>query len=276
MTAAAGDAAPPRRRGAGRRWAVLLAAVLVAGTTARLGVWQLDRAAQKEALQAALDARGALPPLPQAELATRPGDAAAQHHRRVVLRGRWLAERTVWLDNRQMGGRPGFYVVTPLVWPGGAVAVQRGWVPRDNDVRTRLPAIVTPAGEVEVRGRIAPPPARLHEFENAAQGPIRQNLDLAAYGREIGATLLPLSVRQEDEAPSAAPASTAPAEPPQARLPPAPSDGLLRRWPPPALDVQKHYGYAFQWFALSAVTTGLYVWFQILQPRRRRAVRRAD
>jgi surfeit locus 1 family protein len=50
-----------------------------------------------------------------------------------------------------------------------------------------------------------------------------------------------------------------------------PADGLLRQWPPPAADVHKHYGYAFQWFALSALVLVLYVWFQILRPRTARA-----
>ena len=195
----------------------------------------------------------------------------SQHYRRVVLRGRWLASHTVWLDNRQMDGRPGFIAVTPLVWPGGAVAVQRGWAARDNDVRGRLPALATPSGEVEVVGRIAPPPARLYEFAGPPGGAIRQNLDLAAYSREIGVALPPLSVMQEDDAPAvrvSAPVSF----PSQAARPP---DGLQRRWPRPAVDVQKHYGYAFQWFAFCAVTTGLYVWFQLVQPRRRRPLRTA-
>jgi surfeit locus 1 family protein len=38
----------------------------------------------------------------------------------------------------------------------------------------------------------------------------------------------------------------------------------------PAVDVHKHYGYAVQWFSLTALITGLYVWFQLLRPRRRR------
>ena len=46
-------------------------------------------------------------------------------------------------------------------------------------------------------------------------------------------------------------------------------DGLLRDWPQPATDVHKHYGYAFQWFGLSALFALLYVWFQIIAPRRR-------
>jgi surfeit locus 1 family protein len=48
-------------------------------------------------------------------------------------------------------------------------------------------------------------------------------------------------------------------------------DGLLRQWPLPAVDVHKHYGYAFQWGALGALMTGLYVWFQLIRPRLRRA-----
>jgi surfeit locus 1 family protein len=45
----------------------------------------------------------------------------------------------------------------------------------------------------------------------------------------------------------------------------APSEGLLREWPQPATGVEKHYGYAFQWFGLSALITLLYVWFQIVR-----------
>ena len=49
-----------------------------------------------------------------------------------------------------------------------------------------------------------------------------------------------------------------------------PVDGLRRQWPPPAVDTHKHYGYAFQWFALCALILILYVWFQLVRPRLRR------
>ena len=112
---------------AGRRWIVLLAALAATLLTARLGVWQLDRAAQKNEVQATLDARMALPALLPAELAREVQAAAAQHHRAVRLEGQWLAERTVYLENRQMNGRPGFFAVTPLrLEDGSAVLVQRG------------------------------------------------------------------------------------------------------------------------------------------------------
>ncbi len=113
--------------GGARGIVVLVAAVAAAAITARLGVWQLSRAAEKEALQASLDSRGAAPPLAAAELARSAGEAAAQHHRRITLEGRWVGGRTVYLDNRPMDGRAGFYVLTPLALPDGdAVLVQRG------------------------------------------------------------------------------------------------------------------------------------------------------
>ena len=78
----------------------------------------------------------------------------------------------------------------------------------------------------------------------------RQNLDVSAYAAEIALSLRPLIVVQTDGAAQAA-------------------DGLQRQWLPAVLDVSKHHGYAAQWFALSALVTGLYVWFQLIRPRRR-------
>lgn len=232
---------------------VLIAAIGLAGLTARLGVWQLDRAAQKLAVQASIDERRSLPPLAAGELAHTLESALAQHHRRIVLEGRWLPGHTVLLDNRPMDGRVGFVVLTPLqLADGSAVIVQRGWLPRDSVDRTRIAPYATPAGVVRVAGRIAPAPGRLYEFDAAASGPIRQNVDLADFARETRLALHPLSIQQLPDADMA-------------------KDGLLRQWPVITADVHKHYGYAFQWFALSTLTIVLYVWFQLLRPRRRAA-----
>jgi surfeit locus 1 family protein len=230
---------------------VLLASVVGALATARLGWWQLERAAQKTRLHEALIARGAMPALDASQLARSSDAAAEQVHRRVVLEGRWLEAHSVYLDNRQMNGRPGFFLVTPLqLAADDVVLVQRGWLPRDAQDRTRLAAVATPAGTVRVEGRIAPGIARLYEFDAAASGVIRQNLDLAAYAREARLPLRPLVVVQLDGVAAAV-------------------DDLQRHWTPAVLDVSKHHGYALQWFALSALITGLYVWFQLIRPRRR-------
>lgn len=233
-----------------RGFVVLVAALAGAALTARLGLWQLDRAAGKIALQEAEQRLSALPPLPQSALARDAATAAAQRHRSVQLEGRWLADRTVYLDNRQMNERPGFYAVTPLRLPDGtAVLVQRGWMPRDPMDRTHLVAPPPPSGDVHLLGRIATGFPRLYEFAGAASGPIRQNLDIEAFAREASLPLRPLAVVQIGDA-DASP------------------DGLLRQWPQPAAGVQTHYGYAFQWFALCALIIGLYVWFQLIRPRR--------
>jgi surfeit locus 1 family protein len=241
---------PPSAVGSRRRLLVVTLATLAGIALAvRLGIWQLDRAQQKIALQTSLVARSSEPALDAALLARTPEAAAAQQHRAVVLHGRWIAERTVFLENRQMDGKVGFFVVTPLALapsPGTAL-VQRGWVPRSFNDRTALPTFETPTGIVTVAGTVAASPARLFDFGGAASGPIRQNLDLASFARETGLDLLPLSVVQR-ETPGAA------------------ADGLVRHWPAPAADVQKHYGYAVQWFAIAAGIAFLYVWHRFIRP----------
>jgi surfeit locus 1 family protein len=233
----------------GRGWLLVAATVAGMALTARLGWWQLARADQKLALQADLDRRGTLPPLLTSELALDEATAAQQVHRRATVSGTWRADLTVHLDNRQMAGRVGFFVLTPLVLPdGSAIVVQRGWRARDFQDRSRLAPLPTPAGVVEVGGRLARNPARLYEFDGAASGPIRQNLDLAAFARETGLRLRPVSLLQESAA----------------------DDGLQRDWPRPAADVHKHHGYAFQWFALCALIGGLYVWFRVFRPKFKR------
>lgn len=234
-----------------RFWLITILAVLASGGTLSLGRWQLSRAAEKEHLQASIEARGQQPVLDGTTLL---GSASSESliHRNMVVRGQWLGDRTIFLDNRQMNAKPGFYVVTPLQIEGSrtAVLVQRGWVPRNFQDRTQVPRVETPAGLVEVRGRIVPPPAKLYELGEAQSGPIRQNLDLAQFSVETGLPLAKVSIQQLA----------------------GPSEGLLRDWPEVNAGVDKHYGYAFQWFGLSALIAILYVWFQIVRrfihPRR--------
>ena len=225
---------------------VTAAALAGCAVTLALGAWQWGRAQEKLALHAAIEQRKALAPLDPRALAAAPA-LDGLLHRPVVLRGEWVPRHTVFLDNRQMQGRPGFYVVTPLKLQdsGASVLVERGWVPRNFVDREKLPAVQTPPGLIEVHGRLAPPPAKLYDFADAGAGAIRQNLDLALFRAETGLALLDLAVRQTG----------------------APSEGLLRDWPEAASGAGKNYGYAFQWWALSALIAILYAWFQFIAPR---------
>lgn len=230
-----------------RFWLLTVAALLVFGGTFSLGQWQLRRAAQKEALVAAIESKSSEPILSNLDLRNFK-NASDAIHRQATLKGIWQSEHTVFLDNRPMNGKTGFVVVTPLVLDGSSyvILVQRGWVPRDFTDRTRLPNVITPMGPVTVRGRIAPSPSKLYEFKGVESGRIRQNIDLPVFSGEIRTPLMAVSMLQMGAA----------------------SEGLLRDWAVPNLGVDKHYGYAFQWFSLSVLVLVLYVWFQVIRPLR--------
>lgn len=225
--------------------------VLAIVATLMLGRWQLSRADQKEAIQSSMERQGELPPLAGQTVLSSP-DPSALLQRRVFLQGEWLGDKTIFLDNRPMMGRPGLYVLTPMRLENSqaVVLVQRGWVPRNFMDRMQVPEIRTPRGVVAVEGRIVPPPGKLYEFAATETGRIRQNLNLASFSAEVGLALPGWTVQQLGTE----------------------SDGLLRQWPVVSTGVEKHYGYAFQWFALSALIAILYVWFQIVRrfiiPRR--------
>lgn len=240
----------PRGRGF---YVVTFAMLLGVALTMRLGFWQLSRAAEKEQRQAEITAQMQAPLLVTSTLLEAPLNFK-RLYQRVILQGHWLPEHTVYLDNRPMNGRAGFWVLTPLQLDANTrVLVQRGWLPRHQVDRTLLPDMQTPAGQVQVQGRIAPPPSDLMTLSttpvqmaaSSELSQIRQNMELQAFEAQVGGTFAAV-VLQTDEA----------------------SDGLLRDWPQITAGVEKNLAYAFQWFCLAALQLILYIWFQFIQPYR--------
>lgn len=222
-----------------RTFAVLVAAAAGIAATVSLGNWQTRRAEDKLALQAQRDAAERAAPI---EVSAR--DIAELPRRvplRVKLRGRFAHEQTIWLDNRMMDGRAGFVVVTPLQVEGTdtAILVMRGFAARDPADRQRLPAIGEPRGEVQLEGLALAEAPRLLEL-GAAPPPGRlpaiwQNLDYAAFERASGRPVARIVVQQTSDG----------------------GDGLARRWPRPSAGVDKHRGYALQWYALAVLVAVL-------------------
>lgn len=249
-------------------WMAALAAMAL---TISAGVWQLNRAEQKKAAQAAVLQQRVLPPWTSADWpcqsmeASLPADtgAALPLQRPARLHGHWLAQRTVLLDNRPMEGATGFIVVTPLKLsggdprcPGGIVLVQRGWVPRDARDRLHVPEVITPAEEVTIHGRVMASVSQVFQLgvESTAAGSagplIRQNADAAFWSAWLGQSPLVGAVLQVQAA-----------EPADAAV-------LQRHWPEAGSGQDKHLAYAAQWFAMAAVMAGLLLWFQVIAPRR--------
>lgn len=237
---------------------ILLAAGIGMLITASLGVWQLNRAAQKLAIAEQISLRAAQAPLDEQALLQllKRGEASRNlHYLHARLKGQWRVAETVYLDNRPMQGRAGFIVLTPLQLQGSeqALLVQRGWVPRNFVDRKALPTINTPATPLEIEVRLTPAPSKLMQLGGGEAvneiGAIRQNIDIERYAHEKQLKLLPLSAQQLSAKGDA-------------------QEGLLRDWPAIDSGVEKHYGYAAQWFGLAVLIAALTAWFQFIKPRR--------
>lgn len=233
-----------------------LAALALVAVTVSLGNWQMRRADEKRALHARHEAasRDAVVRVPAGDL-----DPASLDGRRVVARGELLPRWTVFVDNRTHKGIAGFHVLSPLRMTGSErhVLVLRGWVASDPRERSRLPDLATPAGEVEIEGIAQLDLEHVLELgRSAPPGPqdrLWQNADVASFGRWSGLSMQPLVVRE-----TAAPRIGADER----------DDGLVRDWPDPGSGVEKHLGYAFQWYALAVLTAGLWARFVLFGRRK--------
>jgi surfeit locus 1 family protein len=225
-----------------------IAALILAVLGIALGNWQQGRAAEKLAVQEKLAARASQAPVPlQVAIAGAAAPLAdALEYRRVRVTGEFVAEWPLFLANRPMAGRPGYYLVMPLKIAGSktSVLVMRGWLPRAAEYG-KLPAFATPTGTVTIEGMIVASAGHvmnLGKAEALVPGAIVQNIDPAPVASATGLLLQSFFLQQ-----------TGPDQPGAA------DDMLLRVWPSPSSGIDKHRGYAFQWYALAAMAILFFV-----------------
>ena len=208
-----------------------IATVLLVALGIALGQWQTRRADDKLALQAKLTAANAQAPL-------RPGGAkiavAQAEWRRVTVSGTFVKDGPLYLDTRPQAGRAGLYVLMPFRIDGSDthVLVLRGWLPVDATHRTRIAPYATPAGRVTLEGiarRDVGHVLGLGTDARLAPGVLVLNADVAGVAAASGLSFQPFVLQQTS----------------------AGTDTLVRDWPAPALGIEKHRGYAFQWYALA-------------------------
>jgi cytochrome oxidase assembly protein ShyY1 len=218
-----------------------IATVLLVALGIALGNWQQGRAQQKGALQAKLSARSAEAPLALGPALTAAGEL---EFRRVRVSGEFVAGWPVFLDNRPQQGRAGYYLLMPFKIAGSDthVLVARGWLARDPAEYGRLPHYATPAGRVTIEGIVKTSPGHVLQLGSAAPlkpGAIVQNVEVAQFAQASGLRLQPFFVEQNG--------------------PQQPGEALVRDWPAPSLGIDKHRGYAFQWYALAAMACLFFV-----------------
>ena len=252
--------------GRGSIGAASVAALAVVILGLSLGFWQLRRAEEKAQLQSARDLAAAAPALPlsaeEKRAAGNDGDVRPPHAtlpplpvpaeidgNGVRASGVFVADRSVFLDNRTREGIAGFHVLTPLKLLGrdSYLLVLRGWIRRDPYDRTRLPSLMTPSGVVTVAGEAVvslPQPMMLgKEPPPGPQDRLWQHFDYDRFSQWADLPLYPVILRQTVD--------------------PAYRDDLARDWNQPGVSVDRHLGYAFQWFALTAAA--IVTWMILLR-----------
>ena len=201
-----------------------------------LGIWQLNRAQEKVTIRDQFLTRRQLPVVTLGAELLDPGIMA---YRPVVATGQYLENLQILLDNKVYLGRAGYHVLTPLLLSGSdtLVLVNRGWIPWGPD-RQRLPHIDTPTHEITIHGHLSKPAAHAISFDRASPNdgfePVWQNLDLDRFelltGRPVHRLVLLLDRATNGD------------------------DALIRQWPDYEDSwIQRHYGYAVQWFGLALV-----------------------
>jgi surfeit locus 1 family protein len=213
-----------------------LAAIAGIVLTIALGNWQLGRGNDKAALAQRIAAanRDAAIELPPAEVSA--DDVA---WRRVEVSGRFEPKYAVLIDNRIFNGKAGYHVVMPLKIADSEryVLVNRGWV-AGTQSRGSLPPITTPAQALRITGLATVPSKRYLELSTqVTEGNVWENLTIERYRAAMPIAIQPVVIQQENEI----------------------DDGLKREWSAPDLGVDKHYAYAFQWFAMAAAILIIYL-----------------
>ncbi len=233
---------------------ILLAATAI--TCVSLGRWQLSRAEERKHIAALIEqGRLGLP----VDLNARPTAEQLQPWRPAQVQGVWQPQYSLLLDNRNLEGKPGLWLATPLLLAdGSAVLILRGWFARPLGEK-KAPGVSTPSGLQKVSGELSLRVPRLFELwgarnetgsnlpvawpgtysanqsssqsEDLGSLPRLQNIDLEELSKKLGIKFLPAVVLQKDEQ----------------------QDGLKRVWPEPSVDADKNYGYALQWFGFAAI-----------------------
>lgn len=247
------------------RW-ILTTLLVIAGVgvLARLGIWQLDRLAQRRAFNERVVAQMQASELDLNANSGLGNQLFDMEYRTVAVRGRYNFDQEVLLRNQEFNGQLGFHVLTPLriANTDETIMVDRGWIPFDQATPEMRRKYQEP-GEVMVRGVIRRPQTH-PDFGGTADpplGPGETRLDawnivnLERIQRQVSEALLPVYILQAPD-----PAWTS--------LP-------ARQLVMPEISEGPHMGYAMQWFTFAVILGLGYPFFvrkQLRQSARRESL----
>lgn len=186
-----------------------------------LGLWQLDRADEKRQLQQNF--------LVAKQKPATQWDAHNLENYRLVSETGYFDQKRYWLlDNRVNNGKVGFDVIMSFVSRDKILFVNRGWVQGDIS-RQSLPVFDTPKGTINIIGRVYLPLDQ-KKLSRSDQWPkIIGSMELDAMSLDVSVANPGGVVRLQGDSQGA----------------------LITGWPEVNVSVEKHQGYALQWFAMA-------------------------
>jgi surfeit locus 1 family protein len=225
-----------------RKWILTTLLVVAAvAVMARLGIWQLDRLAQRRAFNSRVLAQVNRPVL-NLDAKNIPADLGSMEYRKVVVTGVYDFSQQVSLRNQAHDNRWGVNLITPLHIQnsGQTILIDRGWVPSDDFTTGDFSKYDEP-GTVMISGVIRASQSRPDFGWRSDQIPQPGEPRLEAWNfvnvggisQQTPYPLLPVYIQQAPDA-----ARTA--------LP-------YRSQPTLDLTEGPHMGYALQWFLFASI-----------------------
>ena len=197
-----------------------------------LGFWQLDRAQQKKDINSALEIANNA----ELELINSVDKIVNKHYYNVILNGNYLIQKQFIYDNQIVQQKAGYYVLTPFLIKGSnkAIIVNRGFIAWQG-TREISTDININNDKTQIVVQLIPIPEKRIELGNSEI--IKKfPLMIQAINIELMADLIELDLVDSF-----------------ALLSPDSDDGFIKRWQPYVGSVDRHIGYAIQWFLMALV-----------------------
>jgi surfeit locus 1 family protein len=223
-----------------RAW--LFATLLVLAGTAlciRLGIWQLDRLEQRRAFNAQVESMRAAELLDLNQ--NLPADISSMEWRAVTVTGEYDFENQVALRNQYHGDQYGYHLITPLLFNGGSVLVDRGWIPADGNAVPADWRQYDEVGQVTVTGQI-----RLGQDKPAIGGVADAEFNPQQTRLDVWNNLNVMRIVEQSPYPLLSVYI-------QPNVDENNSEPPIKYQPVVELTEGSHFGYALQWFAFAAI-----------------------
>lgn len=209
--------------------AVLITVLAISGLV-KLGLWQLDRANEKQALFDDFERA-------QQQQQWQPLGLGAlpDRYQGVSVRGEFQPQQYFLLDNQIQQGQVGYHVIGLLQadFQSAKIPVNLGWVSL-GDSRQQLPAVTLPEGPITVTGWFYQPSesrfVAADQLLEKGPWPMRiQHLDSELLSAALELSIAPYVVLLSETE----------------------TYGFPRQWQPNLMPPEKHRAYAVTWFSLA-------------------------